>query len=205
MSHTLGKRQAQKEQTRQALLDAALTLLADQSLSSLGLREVTRAAGIAPTAFYRHFHSTADLGIALVEQALGSLHEMIGITLAAPGGIDERIARSVDLIAGHVRRHPAHVRFVAREQHGGVSPVREAIARQLDQFSLEVRTELARRPESRGWDDDDLLMLARLYVNHMVMTAAAILEAPPEGLEAVTELARRQMRLMSLGRRHWLD
>ncbi|GHH80593.1 transcriptional regulator [Streptomyces sulfonofaciens] len=205
MSHTLGKRQVQKEQTRQALLDAALALLADQSLSSLGLREVTRAAGIAPTAFYRHFHSTADLGVALVDQALGSLHEMIGTTLTAPGGMDERIARSVDLIAGHVRRYPAHVRFVARERHGGVQPVREAIARQLDRFAGEVRTELAGQPESHGWSEEDLLMLARLYVDHMVMTAAALLEAPPGGAGAVAGLARRQMRLMSIGRRHWLD
>ena len=62
MSHTLGIRQAQKLKTRQALMDAASVLLEEQSLSSLGLREVTRAVGVAPTAFYRHFRSTADLG-----------------------------------------------------------------------------------------------------------------------------------------------
>jgi AcrR family transcriptional regulator len=204
MSHTTGKRQAQKEQTRQALLDAALTLLEDQSLSSLGLREVTRVVGIAPTAFYRHFHSTADLGVALVDQALDSLHEMIGTPLAVSGGIDERIACSVDLITGHVRRYPGHVRFVARERHGGVQPVREAIARQLAQFAEEVRTELARQPESEGWNDDDLLMLARLYVDLMVTTASAVLDAGPGGEDRVVALARRQMRLVSLGRRHWL-
>lgn len=82
MSHTPGARQAQKLRTRQALLDAALLLLEHQSLSGLGLREVTRAAGVAPTAFYRHFEDTAALGVALVEQTLGSLHGMIGAVLA---------------------------------------------------------------------------------------------------------------------------
>lgn len=205
MSHTTGKRQAQKEQTRQALLDAALTLLEDQSLSSLGLREVTRVAGIAPTAFYRHFPGIPELGVALVDQALDSLHQMIGVTFTAPGGIDERIARSVDLIARHVQQYPAHVRFIARELHGGVQPVREAIAKQLAQFAEEVRAELARQPESEGWNDDDLLMLARLYVELMVMTTAAVLDAPPGTEEQVMALARRQMRLVSLGRSHWLD
>ncbi len=85
MSHTLGIRQAQKQKTRQALLDAALGLLEEQSLSSLGLREVTRAVGVAPTAFYRHFRSTADLGVALVEEALGSLHPMIRTTVSRRG------------------------------------------------------------------------------------------------------------------------
>ncbi len=84
MSHTPGIRQAQKQRTRQALLDAALELLEGQSLSSLGLREVTRAVGIAPTAFYRHFRSVEDLGVALVEEALGSLHPMIRTTVS-PG------------------------------------------------------------------------------------------------------------------------
>ncbi|MBA4862727.1 TetR family transcriptional regulator [Streptomyces sp. PSKA54] len=206
MSHIpVGIRQTQKQKTRQALLDAALELLEGQSLSSLGLREVTRAVGIAPTAFYRHFRSTADLGVALVEEALGSLHEMIGTTLAATGDSDERIARTVDLIAVHVRTHAAHVRFIARERHGGVQPVRAAIGEQLDRFAEEVAVELAAHPESKGWSEDDMVMLARLYVDHMVMTASAFLEAEPGTEERVASLARRQMRLVSLGRRHWLD
>src|SRR3954465_11820239 len=112
MSHTLGIRQAQKQKTRQALLDAALALLEEQSLSSLGLREVTRAVGVAPTAFYRHFDSTADLGVALVDEALGSLHGVVSELLTATWDSDERIARTVELIAAHVRAHPAHVRFI---------------------------------------------------------------------------------------------
>jgi AcrR family transcriptional regulator len=209
MSHTLGIRQAQKQKTRQALLDAALGLLEEQSLSSLGLREVTRAVGVAPTAFYRHFRSTADLGVALVEEALGSLHPMIRTTVSADGDPDERIARAVELIAGHVTAHPAHVRFIARERHGGVQPVREAIQQQLARFGEEVQHELAKDPMSGGWSDDDLLMLANLYVDQMLMTASLFLEALEEGAEEkraqVVRVATRRMRLISIGRRHWLD
>ena len=207
MSHTLGIRQAQKQKTRQALLEAALGLLEEQSLSSLGLREVTRAVGVAPTAFYRHFRSTADLGVALVEEALGSLHPMIEDTVSAAGDSDERIARAVELIARHVAAHPAHVRFIARERHGGVQPVRDAIREQLARFAEEVKDALAEHPESQGWNDDDLLMLAGLYVDHMLMAASAFLEAL-DGSEAererVARTASRQMRLISIGRRHWL-
>src|SRR6478735_7326277 len=131
MSHTPGVRQAQKQKTRRALLDAALGLLEEQSLSSLGLREVTRAVGVAPTAFYRHFRSVEDLGVALVEEALGSLHPMIRTIVSATGDGEERITRAIELIAGHVDAHPAHVRFIARERHGGVRSVREAIRDQL--------------------------------------------------------------------------
>ena len=208
MSHTLGIRQAQKQKTRQALLDAALGLLEEQSLSSLGLREVTRAVGVAPTAFYRHFRSIPDLGVALVEEALGSLHPMIRTTVTSADNSEERIARAIELIAGHVDAYPAHVRFIARERHGGVQPVRDAIRDQLARFAEEVRDELAKDPQSAGWSDDDLLMLAHLYVDQMLITASLFLEAM-EGTdgdrERVAHVASRQMRLISIGRRHWLD
>ncbi|MFJ8112181.1 TetR family transcriptional regulator [Streptomyces sp. NPDC096132] len=208
MSHTLGIRQAQKQKTRQALLDAALGLLEEQSLSSLGLREVTRAVGVAPTAFYRHFRSTADLGVALVEEALGSLHPMIRTTVTTAESSDERITRAVELIEGYVTAHPAHVRFIARERHGGVEPVRKAIQGQLGRFAEEVRDELANDPEAEGWNDDDLLMLSHLYVDQMLITASLFLEAleaTPEERERVAVRATRQMRLISIGRHHWLD
>ncbi|MEU0221695.1 TetR family transcriptional regulator [Streptomyces sp. NPDC006265] len=212
MSHTLGIRQAQKQKTRQALLDAALGLLEEQSLSSLGLREVTRAVGVAPTAFYRHFRSTADLGVALVEEALGSLHPMIRTTVSTTGDREERVTRTIDLIARHVDGYPAHVRFIARERHGGVQPVREAIREQLARFAQEVKDELAHDPVSEGWSEDDLLMLAHLYVDQMLSTASLFLEAlegpeeeRPERTRQVAQLAARQMRLIGLGRHHWLD
>ncbi|MEU9477153.1 TetR family transcriptional regulator [Streptomyces sp. NPDC048191] len=208
MSHTLGIRQAQKQKTRQAFLDAALALLEEQSLSSLGLREVTRAVGVAPTAFYRHFRSTADLGVALVDEALGSLHPMVRTTVSAAGDSEERITRAIELIARHVDAYPAHVRFIARERHGGVQPVREAIRAQLVRFAEEVKAELAKDPGATGWNDDDLLMLAHLYVDQMLITASLFLEAleaPAEERERVTQLATRQLRLITIGRSHWLD
>ncbi|MEU9567143.1 TetR family transcriptional regulator [Streptomyces sp. NPDC048161] len=205
MSHTVGVRQTQKLRTRQALLDAALGLLEHQSLSSLGLREVTRAAGVTPTAFYRHFEDTAALGVALVEEALGSLHGMIGAVLAESGDSEERLGRSVELILRHVGEQPAHFRFIAREQHGGVGPVREAIAAQLRRFAEEVAAALAEEPESRGWSEEDLLMLGGLYVDHMVITASALLDAGPDGEREVAGVARRRLRLVTLGRLHWLD
>ncbi|ATL84894.1 TetR family transcriptional regulator [Streptomyces malaysiensis subsp. malaysiensis] len=184
MSHRCGVRQAQKEKTRRALLDAALRLLEDQSLSSLGLREVTRAVGVAPAAFYRHFRDLSDLGVALVEESLGSLHHMIGAILAGQDGDAERIDATVAAVADHVRRYPAHIRFIARERHGGVRAVREAIAAELDRFADEVATDFCPRLSAEDWPPEDVRMLAELYVDHMVMTATAFLEAQAEHLGA---------------------
>ncbi|WP_369184190.1 TetR family transcriptional regulator [Streptomyces sp. Y1] len=210
MSHTVGARQAQKQQSRRALLDAGLHLLAEQNLASLGVREVTRGAGLSPAAFYRHFPDLAALGVALVEESLVSLHVMIRAVLAEAGGAEELIDRAVDVIERHVREHRPHVRFLARERHGGVRLVREAIDAELGRFAAEVGAALALQPSSRDWSERDLRMLAELYVDLMVSTAAALLEAQeadsggdPARVERIAATTRLQLRLISLGRRHW--
>ncbi|MFD3455239.1 TetR family transcriptional regulator [Streptomyces sp. NPDC058691] len=207
MSHTLGVREAQKQQTRQALLDAGLRLLENQSLSSLGLRAVTREVGVAPAGFYRHFRDMSDLGVALVGESLSSLHTMIQAIMAEQDDAEEVIARTVRLITLHVRAHRPHIRFIARERHGGVTAVREAIAAEMDQFAEEVATALASQPISAGWRGEDVRMLAELYVDRMLMTAIAFMEAPaddPAAEERIERTARKELFLIHLGRRHWL-
>ena len=44
---------------------------------ALSLRQVAKEVGIVPTAFYRHFDSIEDLGLALVEESFASLREML--------------------------------------------------------------------------------------------------------------------------------
>ena len=207
MSHTLGPRQSQKQQTRQSLLDAGMRLLDHQGLSSLGLREVTREAGLTPSGFYRHFPDLPAFGMALVEESFGSLRTLVRAIRAEQAGPDEVIDRSIDLLARYVHEHRANLRFLVRERHGGVRPVRQAIADRIRQFADDLADDLAAQPESAGWDPEDLRVLADLYADHTVTTVAALLEAEgdPEDERRIVATARRQLRLISIGRRHWLD
>ena len=112
---------------------------------------------------------------------------------------EERIDRTVAVVEQHVRQHPLHIRFVARERHGGVRAVRQAIADELGRFAEEVAAALKSQPVSEGWCDDDVRMLAELYVDRLVTTAAALLDAEEDGAEGgagqVVRVARRQLRL----------
>src|SRR5271154_1343526 len=71
--------QAQRRQrTRQALLDAALLQIdAGARFDGLSLRSVARAAGVLPSAFYRHFDSMDELGLALVQESVRTLRAML--------------------------------------------------------------------------------------------------------------------------------
>lgn len=198
-----GARRAQKQASRRALLDAALGLLERQNLSGLGVREVTRAAGLSPAGFYRHFADLAELGVVLVEESLANLHGMIRAVFAGSGEAERLIDRSVEVIAAHVAEHPAYIRFLARERHGGVKPVRDAVAAELARFAEELAALLAVQPDTAAWSARDRRMLAELYVDRMVSTALALVEADAAERAAIARTVRTQLRLINLGSRHW--
>jgi AcrR family transcriptional regulator len=147
-------RQERKLLTRQALLDAALELLEEQSFSSLSLRQVTRVAGVVPTAFYRHFDDMEELGLVLIDESFRTLRAMIRAARADTRTNDHVIRNSVELLVGYVHEHDTHFRFIARERFGGVAALRQAIRVEIRLFASDLATDLARLPYlSSYWPD----------------------------------------------------
>ena len=199
-------RQERKQRTRQALLDAALDLLDDRGFANLSLREVAKQAGIVPTAFYRHFASMDELGIALVEESMRSLRHMIRAARATPRASSELIANSVHALHEHVRAQRAHFRFIVRESYGGTGAVSAAIAVELRLFASDLAVDLARLDGLRDWPTDDLHMLADLIVDAMLATVLDLLDVRPEDTEAdarIVRTAQQRLRLIFLGAASW--
>ena len=199
-------RQAQKERTRQAILAAALELSQTQGFAQISLRQVSRHAGIVPTAFYRHFESMDQLGLALVEQSFSALRRMIRDAQRDPEVFDNIIDAAADVLVEAVKQSKAHFAFVARERVGGSEEVRRAIRHELDLFVSELAVVLARLPNIENWSSDDVQMVSRLFVRNMVSNAEEVVEMPdgrPDLEEQIKEGARRQMRLIVIGFRDW--
>lgn len=199
-------RQAQKERTREAILDAALALTQEQGFAQISLRQVAREAGIVPTAFYRHFESMEELGLALVAQSFSTLRSIVRDAQRDSLQFTNIIDSSVEILMRVVTGNKAHFAFIARERFGGPVVVREAIKRELDLFVNELAILIARLPNVETWSSEDVQMVARLFVRNMVSTAEEVIEAPegrPDLEQEITERARRQMRLIVLGFRDW--
>jgi len=198
-------RHERKQRTRADLLRAALGLLEDQSFSGLSLREVSREAGVVPTAFYRHFASTEELGLALVDESFRTLRPMIR-SARSQAGSTHVIRSSVEILVRHVHENRLHFRFIARERFGGVSALRQAIRTEIRLFSSELATDLARFPYLNEWSTEDLQMMAGLIVNAMVSTAEGILDVPIDSPEVEDEIIRtveKQLRLVAVAAPHW--
>lgn len=195
-----------RRDTRQGLLDAALLQIeAGESFDALSLRSVARAAGVVPTAFYRHFDSMDELGLALVDESFRTLRAMLREAREDLQPQD-LIRRSVEILVEHVREHRQHFLFVVRVSYTGNVVLRHAVRNEIRLFTSELATDLARFPVLREWTTADLQMLAGLLVNTMISTVSAMLDVPVAAPDAEAEIAQnaeKQLRMIMLGVPRW--
>lgn len=195
-------REARKERTHRALLDAALVLTEEVGFASVSLRQVTKAAGIVPTAFYRHYDSMDALGETLVAESFGSLRRMIRSVRSQSTDPAAVITRSAQVLVRHVHASPAHFRFIARERSGGVDALRRSILHELEVIISELSDDFGGFPVTEAWSSEDRTLLAELIVNQMVVVAERILDSPHQEAEMVAR-AERQLTMVLVGAAQW--
>ena len=144
-------RDGRKQRTRRALMDAALTLLeGERSFSSLSLREVAKVGGVVPAAFYRHFGSMEDLGLALIDDAFAALHALMREARAGPQPGEHQIASSVRTFLQYVDTHRLQFQFIAKERMSGSTAVRLGIRKEIRLWVSELAADLAPLPPLRA-------------------------------------------------------
>ena len=198
-------RSERKEATRQAILDAALRLSVDTGLAGLSLRSVAKEVGIVPTAFYRHFASIEELGLALVSQSFASLRQVLR-DIRQEMNIDRVIYDSVSILIRNVTERRGHFMFICRERVGGLANIRDAIRQELGLFERELAMDIARLPEVSHWSSEDLHVMANLIVKLMVETATELVTLPVNRPDLEAELRRvaeRQLRMSVVGAANW--
>ena len=200
-------RDERKQQTRQALMEAALAMVATgRSFPSLSLREVTRDAGVVPASFYRHFRDMDELGLALVDETCQQLRKLIRAarTTQAPG--DNMLAASVSTFLLYVNANRPAFHFLTRERYGGTKSVREAIAREVRGFTLDLAADFARFPHFNQLPRHDVEMMSTLLVNTVVSALGEMLELPPDHPDmqgAIAKSLSDQLRVIVLGGLAW--
>ncbi|GFG51777.1 TetR family transcriptional regulator [Mycolicibacterium agri] len=197
-------REERKEATRRAIVAAALRLLDERSFSQLSLREVTREAGIAPAAFYRHFDSMEALGLVLIDESFRVLRDML--RTARAGRLDPKriIESSVDILIDGVNERREYWQFIGRERNSGLTVLRYAIRTEIRLITSELAIDLARFPGLTDWSSEDLNILASLFVNAMIVIAEAIEDATDQAsLDEIKRVAVKQLRMITVGVNGW--
>lgn len=135
------EKKEEKARTRTALLRAALQLGAAHGFSSVGLREVARVAGIAPTSFYRHFADMEELGLAVAQELVGPL--LRGArerAQRAPGVLSEPVLAVIDAVLESAAGDPELTRFMLAELAGCSPRLRAALRAAVSELADALRT-----------------------------------------------------------------
>lgn len=202
-------RDERKQQTRQALLDAALGLsTAGRSFSIISLREVAREAGLVPTAFYRHFVDMDALGVDLVDQVCVVLHELLK-RLRESYSVDTRshTRLSIEQFFYSVEGARQHWGFLVGERWGGTAVVRDAIAKEIQFFIDDLTRDMQKLPNFQPLDPLHVQITAEILINLAFAWAMTWLNLPnrhdTQGLEVqreqLIERSTRQAQLLFKG------
>lgn len=200
-------RAEQKQQTRQALMDAARHLMeGGRGFGSLSLREVAKAAGIVPTGFYRHFADMDALGLALVAEVGETFRAAIRDVRRHEFEVRGMIDASVHIFLTAVVANHAQFLFLAREQYGGSLPVRQAITALRQRITDDLAADLKLMNRMPHLDDAAVDIVSDLVVKTVFATLPELIDPPAPGqlphLSAEAKIIQ-QLRFIMVGGKHW--
>ncbi len=198
-------RAEQKQKTRRALMDAALSQLnADKGFASLSLREVAREAGIAPTSFYRHFHELDELGLALVDEAGVALRQLMRqarkrIEKNNSQTSSSAVSTSVDTFMEYLTSNANHFRLLLREKTGLSKPFRTAIKAEITHFSTELAEDLKRIGDIKDRPLEDPQLVADAMITIIFNQGADALDSTPKEKAELKIRLNKELRFILRG------
>lgn len=191
------------------LLDAALTLVGDgRSYTSLALREIARQAGMVPNAFYRHFSSTDELGLELVEEVGVTLRRLLREARQVELAKGDMVRRSVRVYQDYVKANRLQFLFIASERSGGSRVLRLAIRNDVTHFTNEMAQDFRALGLYKELPTARLQMVCGLIVMTMLAAATDILDLPSDQPVLEHEMAEnfvRQLKVILLGAGQWSE
>ncbi len=191
-------RNEQKEKTRRAIIDAAISQLSvEKSYASLSLREVARGAGIAPTSFYRHFKDMEELGLTLVDECGLALRQIMRKARKRFEKGGSVIRTSVKTFMEFTETNPNIFRLLFHERSGTTHALRTAVDREIQFFIVELTDYV----QAVGYDKASAFAQAEAMVAVVFYAGAESLEAKPAQRRQVERRVIQQLRYIAAGAR----
>ncbi|SOB78042.1 transcriptional regulator, TetR family [Marinobacter sp. LV10R510-11A] len=186
-------------ETREKLMSAALTLVGKgRHFTSLGIREVTRQAGIVPTSFYRHFRNMDDLGLELVDELGLVLRRMMREARANVLQADKLMEESVGIFISHAQANRSFFQFMAQGLAGESRAIQEGIRSEMRYFATELANDLRRLKLVDHLSDGDLEMTCDLVVRSVAFSLTDLLGISAEDEYQVEQIRKRTTRFLQL-------
>lgn len=203
------KQRRRPGETREKLMSAALELVGKgRHFASLGIREVTRQAGVVPTSFYRHFRSMDNLGLQLVDELGLVLRRMMREARGNVLQADKLIEESVGIFVAHAhaQANRSFFMFMAQGLAGESRAVQEGIRSEMRFFASELANDLRRLRLMQHLSDADLDMTCDLVVRTVAFSLTDLLSIAADDDYQVGQVRKRTSRFLQMifvGAGHW--
>lgn len=186
--------------SREDIMSAALRLVGPhRSVSSLSLREVARAAGIAPNSFYRQFRDMDELAVSLIDRAGQSLRHIIGEARQRAATHRSVVRGSVEAFMEQLRSDDKLLHILLREGSVGSDAFKQAVDRQLTYFEEELRQDLSRLAKANGTPLFEPALTAKAITRLVFTMGATAMDLPPARHTAFTEEVILMVRMIVAG------
>ncbi|MGG2396888.1 TetR family transcriptional regulator [Pseudomonas sp. SH1-B] len=205
---------------KRLLMEAALRLTStSRSLSSLGLRELAREAGLNPNTFYRHFRDVDDLGLSVIGEITRLLRQPLrdlrreaaqravkeqGAMLPTLLGIDlgrgRRVCHeTVQLFFDFVAAHPEAFIIGVRELHGASLVLREALRQVMDDFAEDMAEDIIEFKLLPGLVSEAAVRQVSGLISRSLFEQSLDYIGQPHRREAICALAEEQIVMLFTG------
>ncbi|SDH85581.1 transcriptional regulator, TetR family [Pseudomonas benzenivorans] len=205
---------------KRLLLDAALRLTStSRSLSSLGLRELAREAGLNPNTFYRHFKDVDDLGLAVIReiatqlrQPLRDLRREAALRAVQSSQEDRPKLLGIDLGRGRRVCHETVQLFFdfvganaeafilgVRELHGASLVLRAALGEVMDAFGADMAEDIVEFKLLPGIVEPAVVLQVSNLISRNLFQLSLDYIGQPERQAVIRALAEEQIVMLFTG------
>lgn len=180
------------------LVQAALRLITQsRSLTSLGLRELAREAGLNPNTFYRHFRNLDEFGLQVLGYIAEDMKAGVRQLRQMADSSEQASHDTVTFVYHYFLANPAATTVAVRELHGPSPVLRRALEAQLDASAREMAEDILERGLVRGVDEVVVQEISNMTIRYILFRAMDYIEKPEqrERIQVETErFINRQFR-----------
>lgn len=159
------------------LVQAALRLITQsRSLTSLGLRELAREAGLNPNTFYRHFRNLDEFGLQVLGYIAEEMKSGVRELRRMANSSDQASRDTVAFVYSYFLSNPAATTVAVRELHGPSPILRRALEAQLNASAREMAEDIIERQLVSGLDEATIHEISHMTIRYILFRAMDYIE-----------------------------
>lgn len=180
----------------QALIDAALDLVAEKDASDVSLREIARRVGVSHTAPYRHFADKEALWAAVAREGFERFQQELETAMLSASDPLEQLERGCASYLSYAAKHPARYRIMFGAHGANAEKADAAMAEAAKQTYLPFAGAIARGQEEgqfRAGDCEGMAQTLWALMHGLALLAiGGQLEAKEGTSESLSDLMLHQ-------------